>query len=267
MLANMMQMILALILTLPLFSQSNASQSDLSHHFVGLDATFVPLNSRTNQFIRYNAARADQRFAPCSTFNIPHTAILLETGTATDADYKVQYDPAYKQPSQWAQDFTLAGAFKASALWYYQVLARRAGMPVEQRFVRQFKYGNEDTRGGLSEMGRPFWVDGTLRISANEQVAFLRRFYEGRVGLSERTAKIAKQVMLAEETPNYRLSAKTGACQPKGEQTANWYVGYVENADGVNYFALEMGNKDYDKAFSERIPITRAILTQLHILR
>ena len=73
--------------------------------------------------------------------------------------------------------------------------------------------------------------------------------------------------MLAEETPNYRLSAKTGACQPKGEQTANWYVGYVENADGVNYFALEMGDKDYDKAFSERIPITRAILTQLHILR
>ncbi|PYS37600.1 MAG: hypothetical protein DMG14_20710, partial [Acidobacteria bacterium] len=139
----------------------------LKPHFVGLDATFVLLKSRTNQFIRYNAARADQRFAPCSTFNIPHTAILLETGTATDADYKVQYDPAYKQPSQWAQDFTLAGAFKASALWYYQVLARRAGMPVEQRFVRQFKYGNEDTRGGLSEMGRPFWVDGTLRISAN----------------------------------------------------------------------------------------------------
>src|SRR3989442_826886 len=122
---------------------------------------------------------------PCSTFKIPHTAILLESGVAPDADYTLKYDPAYQQPSQWAKDFTLSGAFKASALWYYQVLARRAGMPVEQRFVRQFKYGNEDTRGGLSEMGRLFWVDGTLRISANEQVAFLRRFYEGRVGLSE----------------------------------------------------------------------------------
>ena len=71
-----------------------------------------------------------------------------------------------------------------------------------------------DTRGGLDKTGVPFWVDGTLRISANEQVAFLKRLYEGRLGLSDRTTRLTKEIMVAEETPTWRLSAKTGACQP-----------------------------------------------------
>jgi beta-lactamase class D/beta-lactamase class D OXA-10 len=133
--------------------------------------------------------------------------------------------------------------------------------------VRQFKYGNQDTHGGLKEIGHTYWVDGSLRISANEQIAFLRRFYEGKLGLSERTTVMTKQIMLAEQTPTYRLSAKTGACQPKGEQTTNWYVGYVEKPDALYYFALEMGDKDYGRAYSERISITRSILSDLGILR
>ncbi len=40
------------------------------------------LDGQTGAFTRWNAARADQRFAPCSTFKIPNTAILLETGAA-----------------------------------------------------------------------------------------------------------------------------------------------------------------------------------------
>jgi beta-lactamase class D len=256
----------------PLFAlifilQLNASRPDLTHYFAGLDATFVLLNGKTNQFIRYNPNRAAQRFSPCSTFKIPHTALLLESGVAPGADYELKYDPVYTQPPQWAQDFTLAGAFKASALWYYQVLAQRAGMSVEQRFVDQFAYGNRDTRTGLKEIGHTFWVDGTLRISANEQVMFLRRFYERKLGLSERTTGITKQIMLVEERPNYRLSAKTGACQHNREQTANWYVGYVEKPDRIYYFALEMGDKDYGRAYSERISITRTILTDLGILK
>jgi beta-lactamase class D len=249
-----------------LLLQVQVPPPDLAHYFTGLDGTFVLLNGKTNQYIRYNTARANQRFAPCSSFKIPHTALLLESGVAPDANYSVQYDPAYKQPKRLAQDFTLAGAFKASALWYYQVLAQRAGMATEQRFMRQFGYGNQDTHTGLKEIGQTFWVDGSLRISANEQVRFLKRFYEGKLGLSDRTTRITKEIMLAEETPRYRLSAKTGACQPTGEQTSIWYVGYVERRDNVYYFALEMADKDFGRAYDERIGITRSILTDLGIL-
>jgi beta-lactamase class D len=85
--------------------------------------------------------------------------------------------------------------------------------------------------------------------------------------LSERTTRLTKAIMVAEETPQWRLSAKTGACQPAGQETSNWYVGYVEKSGNVYYFALQIGAATYDRAFAGRIPITRAILSQLGILR
>ena len=54
------------------------------------------------------------------------------------------------------------------------------------------------TSGGLDAPGWAFWVDGSLRISPNEQVEVLRRFYEGKLGLSERAVGLTRDIMLAE---------------------------------------------------------------------
>src|SRR5262249_16618101 len=64
--------------------QSKPATPDLTHYFAGLHGTFVVLDGKTNQFIRYNPERAKARFSPCSTFKIPHTAILLESGAAPE---------------------------------------------------------------------------------------------------------------------------------------------------------------------------------------
>ena len=69
--------------------------------------------------------------------------------------FKGRACPALKQPSNWARDFDLTEAFKASAVWYYQSLARTLGMAAEDRFVRQLGYGNADTRGGLDGPAGP----------------------------------------------------------------------------------------------------------------
>jgi beta-lactamase class D len=264
-----MAALLGLVLALHLSTagvRQPAPTPDLTPFFGELDGTFVLLNSSTGKYIRHNAARAAQRFAPCSTFKIPHTAILLETGVAPDPGYTLKYDPKLKQPANWARDFDLTGAFKASALWYYHAMARRVGMPVEHRFVTQFGYGNANTSGGLDGERGPFWVDGSLRISADEQVEFLRRFYEGRIGLSDRTTKLTKEIMRADEGPSWRLSAKTGACRPVGQRTSIWYVGYVEKGETVQYFAMQIGAAGFGRAFADRVQISRRILTALGVI-
>ena len=257
--------VLALILLVP--SASAQEQPDLARHFGDLDGTFVMLDASSGKYVRHNPKRAQERFAPCSTFKVPNTAILVESGAATGPDTVVKYDPALAQPTQWAKDFDLRGAFKASALWYYQALSRRAGIDTLRRYVERFDYGNRDVSGGIDRTGHPFWIDGSLRISANEQVEFLKRFYEGRLGLSPRTTTVTKEIMLTEEKPSYRLSAKTGACRPEGAPTSNWYVGYVEKGSAVYYFALQIGAKDFGRAYDGRIPISRAILADLGVLR
>ena len=246
---------------------SAPARVDPGKHFKGLDGTFVLLNGATGEYLRHNPARAARRFAPCSTFKVPNTAILLQSGTAPDPSFTLAYDKALQQPRHWARDFDLRSAFKASSLWYYQAMARRGGLATQRRFVEQFRYGNADVSGGLDTTGQPFWVDGTLRISADEQVEFLRRLYEGKLGLSERTTALTREIMLVEETPSWRLSAKTGACRPDPNgETSNWYVGFVERGQTVHYFALQIGAADYGRAYDQRIPITRAILTDLGIL-
>ena len=129
--------------------------------------------------------------------------------------------------------------------------------------MSQFGYGNADTSGGVDR----FWLGNSLRISADEQVSFLKKLYEGKLGLSERTTRLVKEIMVVEETPGWRLSAKTGACRADGEDVALWYVGFIEKGSDVFYFALEMGAREYEPLWKQRVPKARAILTELGVLR
>lgn len=255
---------LATILTLLIVS-IEAQTQDLRRHFEGIKGTFVLLNGRTGEYVHHDAKRAAQRFPPCSTFKIPHTAILLDAGAALDEDHTLKYDPALKQPNYWAKDQTLKSAFQTSALWYYQVLAQRLGLPAETQYVQQFRYGNRVTSGGL-DLASPFWIDGSLRISANEQVEFLKRFYKGELGLSERATRVTKEIIVAEDNDRWRLSAKTGACQPKGEDVTLWYTGYVEKGTNVYYFAMQMGEEEFGELFKRRATKAREILAHLGVL-
>ena len=82
---------------------------DLGRHLGDIEGTFVLLNAATGEYVRHNPARAAARFPPCSTFKVPNTAILLETGAAPDPAFTLKYDPALEQPENWARDFDLRG--------------------------------------------------------------------------------------------------------------------------------------------------------------
>src|SRR5690606_13676973 len=99
---------------------------------------------------------------------------------------------------------TLASAFPASAVWFYQEVARRVGEERMAEWVGRLGYGNGETSGGIDR----FWLDGGLRISADEQVEFLRRLNRGELPVSERSARIVRDIMRMEETGTYTLRGK-----------------------------------------------------------
>lgn len=246
---------------------NTAQSADLSHHFPNLEATFLLKNSATQAITVHNPQRAKQRFPPCSTFKIPNTIIALETGIATSPDFLIPYNPALKLEGRgpngaWGRDNTLRSAYQNSVLWFYQEIARRAGLDTMTRFVRQFHYGNEDTSAGVDR----FWLGTSLRISPEEQIAFLERLNANQLGVSKRTTETAKDIMLAESGNGWKLYAKTGACREPNQPVALWYVGFVERADATHYFALEMAAPDYEPLMHRRIPITKAILTELKLI-
>jgi beta-lactamase class D len=194
--------------------------------------------------------------------------IALETKVATGPDFHIKWDPI-RNPQQswwppiWAKDHTMRSALSNSVVWYYQEIARRVGHGRMQSFVNRLGYGNRDISGGIDQ----FWLTGGLRISADEQVDFLRRFYKGQLGVSNTTTQTIKDLLVLEQTPQYRLSGKSGWAG-LGEASAaqlGWLVGYLERDGNVYFFAMNIDIKKNEDA-SARLVITKAIFHELGLL-
>ncbi|WP_313620155.1 class D beta-lactamase [Achromobacter sp.] len=230
--------------------------------------TFVLLDGRTGEYLRHDEKRAAQRYLPASTYKIPNSLIALETGVAQDKNFELEWDKTRVPrqpwwPAAWAQNHTLESALQNSAVWYYQEIARRIGPERMQTYVDRFNYGNRDISGGIDQ----FWLTGGLRVSANEQVEFLRRFYMNQFGLADRTVRITKEILVLEETANYRLSGKSGwaGLGEEGVPQTGWLVGYLERQGDVYYFALNVDiRKSQDSA--ARMKLVRGILEDLGLM-
>lgn len=240
----------------------------LAHAFGAIKGTFVLLDPQSGRMTCHDAARAAIRFLPASTFKIPNSVIALDSGVASGPDFPLRWNrQAVPQqpwwPEAWARDQTLRTALPNSVVWYYQELARRVGPRRMQDYLDRFAYGNRDISGGIDR----FWLDGGLRISAEEQVGFLRRFYEGALGVSERAAHAVKPLLVLEDTPRYRLSGKTGWAGFGERDTPGigWLVGYLERDGRVYYYATNIDIRTPEDA-KARLGITKAALAGLGLL-
>lgn len=209
------------------------------------DATFVVLKAASGEIIRYNPARARRRFVPASTFKIPNSLIALETNSASGPDHLIEWDSVGPRDggfwaSSWSQDHTLRSAMRNSVFWYYQVLARDIGADRMQHYLDQFDYGNRNMGGGLDR----FWLHGDLRISPDEQVQFLKRMYDGELGLSDRSTRIVKDILVLDAGRADRLSGKTGTANLTAMRTLAWLVGYVERPADTWFFAMNVEGEE-----------------------
>lgn len=248
--------------------------ADLSRFFPGCEGSFLLVEGGTGRTVRYNPERLRERFLPASTFKIPNSLIALETGVADGPDFFLPYDSAKAPrqewwPDSWAKDQTMRTALRDSVVWYYQELARRIGPERMRDYVTRFRYGNADLSGGIDR----FWLGGGLRISAEEQADFLRRFYDGKLGVSERSTRTLKEILVLEETPEYRLSGKSGTFEVSPTREVGWLVGYVERETAerggkVAFYALNMeGERVWeDWPPRKRAELTREILRELGAL-
>ncbi|EYF08395.1 penicillin-binding transpeptidase domain-containing protein [Chondromyces apiculatus] len=242
---------------------------DLSRFFAPakLTGSFLVHQPRTGRTLRYNPERLRTRFTPASTFKIPNSLIAVETGVASGPEFAIAWDSTKAPKEAWwpeawtRKEHTLESAFRNSVVWYYQEIARRIGPERMQTYLRQFDYGNQDTTPRIDT----FWLSGGLRISPEEEVRFLQRFHEGKLGVSARATAAVKQILVLEDSSAYRLSGKTGTSAEDPARELGWLVGYVERGDDVAYYALNMEGPGIWKNFSpqKRVSLAREILQSL----
>jgi beta-lactamase class D len=229
-----------------------------------VDGCFVLFNVGKSSYIYYNKEDATVATSPASTFKIPNSMIGLETGVIKDENYVMKWDGVKRWNENWNQDTDLKMAYKNSTVWYYQELARRVGQQRIKEWVEKFNYGNMKTSGKVDE----FWLNDTLKISPIQQIDFLTRLAQNKLPLAKRTVDITKNIMVAKDTTNFLLRAKTG-WGAVGKKDMGWYVGYIEAGKDTFVFAnriqtADTTNEDFGKA---RIDICYSIFKDLGIYK
>ncbi|PZO20875.1 MAG: class D beta-lactamase [Leptolyngbya foveolarum] len=241
--------------------------ADFAQHFQDLDVKGSILIYDQNQDLtyQYNPERNATPFLPGSTFKILNSLIALETGVIENDIAVLTWDGIERIVPAWNRDLNMRTAFNLSAVWFYQVLARRVGHERMQQWVADAGYGNQ-TIGNPEEIDA-FWLEGDLRTTPQEQIQFLRQLYDSDLPFSEEAITLVKDIMVVEKTPSYTIRAKSGWVgfgEPEQEQIG-WYVGYVEQNNNAYFFAtnIDIRNDDDPKA---RATLTRLSLESLGLL-
>lgn len=207
-------------------------------------------------------SRWDQGQLPASTFKIPNSLIALETGVVQDQNTVFKWDGKKRRLKQWEQDLNFHDAFHLSCVPCYQEIARKVGVERMKNFLAQFEYGNMIVDSASIDK---FWLEGESKISPQQQIAFLQRLHDRRLGISARSDSLMKQMMVIADTNGFRLSGKTGWAIRDSSNTG-WFVGFVEHNGKTLYFAtlvFPLPDFDIDNFASARREITLAALRYL----
>lgn len=247
----------------------------------GIDsACFEIYDNSHDQAFYYNLERVSKQYSPASTFKILNSLIALETNIAPDIDWIIKWDGVERWNKNWNQDLTMKQAFEYSSAPYYQYLARKIGRDTMQHYLDTTTYGNMTIGDSIDK----FWLDGSLKITTDEQVRLLKLMYFDKLKFSKRTQRLVRSLMLREKNDEYKLSYKTGT-----KETATGYlchlVGYIEKIenqknvetgnDETNYrpyffgmnFETKTKDVDFEKNIKDRIAIAKDIFRDLEIIK
>ncbi|MDR7128069.1 beta-lactamase class D [Algoriphagus sp. 4150] len=206
---------------------------------------------------------------PASTFKIINLLIALETKTISDENEIIKWVGStdtikYGHRPEIYHDMSVKEAFETSAGWVFVELAKKIGKDNYKEYLSKCRYGNNN----LTQQDPDFWNFGDFAVSPLNQVEFLHALYEYRLPFSRESMDIVKNVMVAEQTANYTIRAKTGWTRENNINTG-WWTGYIETKKGTYIFATrllqdrKMNRSDFGSCRKE---ITKKVFKDLEII-
>lgn len=203
--------------------------------------------------------RASMDFLPASTFKILHTLIALQSSVVSK-DEVFKWDGTKYNYAKWNQDHTLESAFRHSAIWVYQRIAKRIGEERMRNYIALAGYGNGNIGGNIDS----FWLDGELRVTSRQQIGFLVQLYKGSLPFSTSHMEYVKKLMVRDRGNGWVLRAKSGWAQRVDPQIG-WLVGWVEKDRNAWFFATNVEIRDRKDA-ARRYGLTMEMLREMEVI-
>lgn len=204
-------------------------QGRVEAHFQGL--SHLLLIQEGSQIQRFGTLDPDEALAPCSTFKLPHAVLALEEGALGPGRMERTCDPEECHTAHRA--LGLEAAIQHSCVSYFRQVARELGAARERRALARMRY----PATGSFQPADGFWLSTAgLRITARQQLAWIRRFYTEDLGVKPQHLATVRQASLRVDTPAWTLWGKTGSSGPGGNRPHGWFVGRIHWKDGREAF-------------------------------
>jgi beta-lactamase class D len=207
----------------------------------GLTGSFMLHNTGMNTFEVYDLGGTQQRYLPGATFDVMNALAGIETGVIPDTSLTLT-DSLGKPVNGVDPNMTMGEAFRTENQPYFQEIARRIGRAKMKFWIDSVKYGNMTMGSSIDS----FWLDNSLKISADEQMGLLEGLYTGKLPFQARTQKLVKALMARGKTMHYTLCYQTGTGRNGNGQTG-WVIGWMQEGAHPHFFSLNMETKDTTK--------------------
>jgi beta-lactamase class D len=177
----------------------------------GVVGSFALLENGTGKFTIANLSHyKDSASSPLSSFFILPSLIALDKGIIN-----------HNQTTWVSMDSTT----------YYQNIITQIGRQEILKSIDSIHYG----KGVLSADLNEFWKDGSLKITADEQLGLLKKLFFKDLPFQKRSQEIFKKMMVKEENSNYKLSYLHAT---DSTQHHSWVLGYEEENTHIYFFVL-----------------------------
>ncbi|MEH6420492.1 penicillin-binding transpeptidase domain-containing protein [Pseudomonas sp. CGJS7] len=167
-----------------------------------------------------------RRVAPAATFEIAAALAGLDSGSARSNDI--------------SGGQSLDSALAYSSPEYFRGVSEQMGAVRMGEYLSRFNYGNADTRSGGE-----YWNGGSLQISPEEQMQFLRRLFRDELGVSRQAMAQVREPLVQPpgllvgsyggmpvrrvfRYDNAPMLGKSGSVVVGGREAVRWQVGQIE---------------------------------------
>lgn len=161
--------------------------------------------------------KATDAFQPCSTFKLPHALVALETGVITLEHNRKTCVPGECHADHGSVD--LAAAIRQSCVSYFRQTARAIGPARMAAGLARLGYPATGTLEPLDG----FWLTGGMRITAEQQLQWIRRFYTEALPVRAEHLAAVRAATQRDPGPGFSLQGKTGA----SKEGFGWFVGQL----------------------------------------
>jgi beta-lactamase class D len=223
------------------FSISTAAEVDFKKAFADRDGCFLITELGSGKTIaEYNRKRCQERFTPCSSFKVAAALMGFEAGILKNENQIIKWDGIKRDRAEINQDQTPFTWMSNSAKWVTEWIMPQVGAKAIQHYLDAFEYGNKDFSGGFKDA----WVSSSLKVSAEEQMAFFSKFWGDKLALSRKTVDLTKKIIFIKKIGNAELYGKTGTgclvghdCMDRPGKMLGWFVGALKK-DSKTYIIV-----------------------------